>query len=188
MNVFVASAKKFAKVEPIMKACLLDNCSDPDAVSVEIIRPTDHGMQPTGCTGFTNVRYAVPELCRDRGLDWGVYLDVDMMVVGDILELEQYYRPGYWSQLRDGSSEVAVACSTCRFPGKGSIHLRHKSMLGNWVDMTNVIPLVWNCEDYYIPGESKIVHYTALAYQPWFHNHYGNAATDLWETLEEKYG
>ena len=50
-------------------------------VDLNFIRP---GYK-NGVTGFTNHRFIIPELCNYEG--YAIYLDVDMLVLGDLSEL-----------------------------------------------------------------------------------------------------
>ena len=67
--VFVGSDSNWGHVEPLMRASLLAH-TDAD-VDITFMRPESVGMQRAGCTGFTMTRFAVPELCRERGYKIG---------------------------------------------------------------------------------------------------------------------
>jgi len=180
--VFIASAEKFAEVEPIVEFAIRENTSE--AVDIRIVRPEWYGMKPTGCTGFTNVRYSVPELCRDLGYEYGIYLDVDMFVLGDIAELYEYRQPGKWVCLKDGSNEVSVVSAELQFPGKDKLHRYHKSQLSR--DQIPGIPMSWNVQDQCKPG-MKLLHFTDLSAQPWFFPHPCAEAVAIYEDYRARY-
>lgn len=140
-------------------------------------------MREAGCTGFTNTRFAVPELCREMGYEFGIYLDCDMIVLGDITELFQYARAGQWSVLEDGSNEVSVICASLKYPPKETLHMRHKGTLPRGYDRP-VIPLCWNVEDRVEP-KMKLLHFTGLDTQPWFYDHPDEQAVEIYR---EYYG
>jgi hypothetical protein len=142
-------------------------------------------MYEHGCTGFTNVRWAVAELLRESGYQFGIYLDVDMLVTGDVEELFQYRKPGCWVTLQDGSTEVSVICSSLRYPPRGTLHLRHKGTLPRG-DMLPLIPTVWNCEDKVKQG-MRLLHFTDLNTQPWFYDHPDEEAVELYESYRNRY-
>ena len=167
IGIFIASSKKFSDVEWMTPYSIRQN-STAD-YPIHVIRPEDIGMVEHGCTGFTNVRWAIPELCRERGYDFGVYLDVDMLVLGDITELAGYAERGKWACLDDGSNEVSVICSTLIFPPKGQLH-KYKKWEMECDNYRPSIPMEWNVEDEIRPG-MKLLHFTALDHQPWFHVH-----------------
>jgi hypothetical protein len=152
---------------------------------MRIVRPGWYGMCESGCTGFTNVRWAIPELLRETGHEFGIYMDVDMLVTGDIEELFEYRRRGQWVTLQDGSTEVSVICSTLKYPPRESLHLRHKGTLPVG-DMLPLIPTVWNCEDQVRPG-MKLLHFTDLNTQPWFYDHPDKEAVRLYESYRNRY-
>lgn len=159
--VFVGSDSNWGHVEPLMRASLLAH-TDAD-VDITFMRPESVGMRRAGCTGFTMTRFAVPELCRERGYSHGIYIDVDMFLIADIAELWTYRRSNV-AQLADGSNEVSIWPATLEMPSKAELHRFKK-----W-DMkypaANVIPLEWNCEDC-DPAGAKLIHYTDLSRQPW---------------------
>ena len=181
--VFVASSSRFADVEWMTPFSILENTSEQ--VDIHIVRPEWYGMEEAGCTGFTNVRYAVPQLCRLFGYEYGIYLDVDMLVTGDIKELWQYRKPMKWVCLEDGSNEVSVICSTLNYPDKSVLHTRHKGTFARGSDLCN-IPLEWNCEDEVKPG-MKLLHFTSLDNQPWFYEHPNQEAVAVYTQYRERH-
>lgn len=122
-----------------------------------------------GCTGFTNVRYDI---------DYGIYLDPDMVVLGDIAELWAYRKKGKFVCIQDGSTEVAVI--DCKH---NVTRMREQSKL----PLSPDIPLEWNVEDYKyfpdkpLPDNIKLFHFTALGSQPWFHDHPHKEAVELYK-------
>ena len=46
-------------------------------------------------TGFSTHRYMIPELCNWEG--YAIFLDVDMLVLGDLAELMEYRVEGKWA-------------------------------------------------------------------------------------------
>jgi len=167
IGIFIASSERFSDVEWMTPFSIQENSSKD--YPIHVIRPESIGMVEHGCTGFTNVRWAVPELCREYGYDFGIYLDVDMLVLGDIAELAGYARRHKWVCLVDGSNEFSVVCATLKFPKKEVLPFRHKGTLPRG-DYLHKIPLSWNVEDRIEPG-IKILHFTSLDNQPWFHVH-----------------
>jgi len=181
--VFIASSDRFADVEWMTKFSIEQNTNAD--VKIYIVRPQWFGMQESGCTGFTNVRYAVPQLCRLLGHEFGIYLNCDMLVIGDIAELYLHRRYGKWVCLEDGSNEVSVICSSINFPDKSVLHTRHKGTLPRGY-LYPEIPLEWNCEDEIKPF-MKLLHFTDLKSQPWFYDHPNAEAVALYESYRDRY-
>ena len=141
-----------------------------EEVDVQFIRPG----RKNGCTGFTNHRFLIPELCNYEG--YAIYLDVDMLVLGDIAELWSYKTPGKWctTPLRDDVS--VIDCSA--FSDLPKEHQLKIGSLKNGKFNKNTIraqirnrfleniPVAWNTTDRVEEG-TRLVHYTDLTTQPW---------------------
>lgn len=127
-----------------------------------ILKNTDHPVKIThlypeveeGCTGFSKVRWTIK---------YGIYLDCDMIVLGDIADLWAYGEPGHCVCMRDGSTEVMVIAGRQR---------------------KNKIPLCWNVEDK-VEADMKLLHFTALDWQPWFYPHPNKAAVAVYEQYKK---
>lgn len=123
-----------------------------------------------GCTGFTNVRYTI---------ETGIYLDPDMLVLGDIAELWEYRVNGKYACIEDGSTEVGVILN-CH-------HKCTKKKEEGKLPKKAIIPKSWNVEDFYyfpdepLPKDMNLFHFTALDQQPWFYDHPNSEAKALYE-------
>jgi len=140
------------------------------------MRAGENGLKPTGCTGFSMYRYAIPELCGYQG--FAIYLDVDMLLVSDIAELWDYRESGKWVSLVDGSTEVMVIDCAVRnnIPPIPDLMRLHKSQVRP--QLTPRIPLEWNCEDR-APEGAKLIHFTDLKRQPWFTPDRSDSAVEI---------
>ena len=168
----------------------------PEEVELTFMRP---GWK-TGVTGFTTHRFLIPEMCNYEG--YAIYVDVDMIAVGNLRELWDCRMPGKWCITRPGEDDVSVIdCSAFRdlpteqqlkqFSGRQGrvMKQRCKQIIGNRYSVT--IPETWNVEDKIVPG-MQLIHYTNLNTQPWHpdpnHNyapHASQEAVDLFfEYLE----
>ncbi len=154
--IFIGISEKFEIARGITERSILANTDSP--VDIKYIKP----RTPSGCTGFTNVRYTI---------SYGIYLDVDMIVLGDIAELWAYGKMNTYTCMIDGSSEVAVI--NCKHSCKDKFHefLLPKNCS---------IPLEWNCEDKY-STDTKLLHFTNLNTQPWFNEHPDKQAVSIYE-------
>lgn len=166
--VYIGTTKRFDCIKGMTERSILEHTS----ADVDIIH-----LYPeieTGCTGFSNVRYTIRK---------GIYLDIDMIVLGDIAELWEYRKAGKFVCMADGSDEVAVIdCGhNCRNKRE-----RHK------LPISRDIPTWWNVTDAYwhngevkyhegIPDGTKLFHFTALPTQPWFYEHPNKEAIKLYE-------
>ncbi len=158
--IYIGIAHRFDVIKSLTWNSILEN-SDAD-VSIELLYP----KVEAGCTGFSNVRYDI---------EYGIYLDCDMIVLGDIAELWAYRQPGKFVCMQDGSTEVAVIDCRHECRNKTEQHLLPKAC---------TIPPQWNVEDHQlgvapIPADTKLFHFTDLKTQPWFYHHPNPAAVDL---------
>lgn len=163
--VFIGSSDRFASVEWMTPFSIRENTTAE--VDIHIVRPQWFGMQETGCTGFSNVRNEIPRIAKAMGYQYAIYLDVDMLVLGDISDLYAYRRAGSWVCLSDGTTEVSV------------IDVDHARMESR-------IPAVWNAEDRAIQG-MQLLHFTDLKAQPWFFDHPNVEAVALYNEYKAKY-
>ena len=125
-------------------------------------------------TGFTNYRYAIPDLAGKTGR--AIYNDVDQIYLTDPAELFDLDMKGA-GQLCITQRETAVMLLDCEKMARiwrredAENSERHKffrnkvlAIPGMWGEL----PGVWNSRDHeYVPGTSKLLHYTTLQTQPW---------------------
>lgn len=153
IKVYIAISHRFDCIKGLTEQSILANTNEP--VNIEYVYPTIE----EGCTGFSNVRY---------GIRKGIYLDPDMIVLGDIAELWSYHREGKYVCMKDGATEVAVI--DCEHDCK------NKYEEGK-LPKACIIPLEWNVEDcdyrpnQKIPSNTKLLHFTTMKTQPWFFKH-----------------
>lgn len=177
--VFIASSRRFQEVEWLTANSVIWNTDSLPLVHV--VRPEALGMREDGCTGFSMLRYRVPQWCRERGYEAAIYLDVDMLVLGDVQELWELRDPDKWICLEDGSTEVSVIGANVNVP-QVSREQRHTLN----IPMDRKIPMAWNCEDH-VPDGAKLVHFTNLDTQPWFYDHPNAGAVALYESYRDRY-
>lgn len=95
---------------------IIDNCSEPVAIT-PLVLPT-LPIKRQGLTPFTYSRFLVPWLCNYEGP--ALFLDVDIMVRGDLAELFKLYDERYAvmvsrNQLRfEWASVMLFNCAKCK--------------------------------------------------------------------------
>ena len=161
-------------------------------VDLDFIRP---GYK-NGATGFTNHRFLIPELCNYEG--YCIYMDVDMIVLGDLSELWEYRQPGKWVTTKKRDDVSVIDCSSFkdlpkldemkRFSAGRKFDMKyHKNTIRRLIGNrhTEKIPIEWNTCDT-ITEDAKLIHYTKLITQPWkpdptknYQPHESRAAVDL---------
>ena len=160
--IYIGISNKFDKVKGMTEKSILKHTE----ADVDIIHL--YPAIEAGCTGFTNVRYQI---------DYGIYLDCDMVIMDDIEKLWNYRRQGKFVCMKDGSSEVAVIDCEHKCTNK-----REESLLPKQC----IIPDRWNVEDYKyfgkpLPADIANFHFTSLPHQPWFHEHPSQDAVKIYE-------
>jgi len=149
----------------------------------ELGQPATRNKGPNGeavwFTDFTNFRWAIPEASGFKGR--AIYLDLDMILFDDIKELWELDMEGK-AVLTLTPNETSVMLFDCEqfnnnwWPGLADMKTNghniqyYLRMLRN-KDFFGYLPTKWNCLDgrnnSFVPGYTKLVHYTAMNTQPW---------------------
>ena len=173
IRVFIATDGDIhSDAEKVIKYSIEKNTNEE--VEINFIRP---GYK-NGCTGFTNHRYLIPELCNYEG--YAIYFDVDMLVLGDLRELWEYKKPGKWVTTPHRDDVSVIDCSAFKDIPKlsdmkqfgagrsGFDKKYHKNTIKAQLANRHVeaIPEEWNTWDKITPN-AKLIHYTCLKTQPW---------------------
>jgi hypothetical protein len=179
IRVFIATGPRWAEHEPVLEYSIRSNTDAP--VEITWMRVGENDLVGHGCTGFTNFRYAIPRLAG--GIGFGIYLDIDMLLLADIAELWAYRKPGAWVCLKDGTTEVSVIDCSLRFPS--AVENYKKWDLQRLAPLSPDIPLDWNTEDTTTPT-MKLIHFTDLSRQPWFTPDRDDAAVRVLHQYQER--
>ena len=143
-------------------------------------------------TGFTRYRFLIPHLAGGTGR--AIYNDVDQVYLADPADLFDRDM-GDAAILAIDDKETSVMLMDCeklaalwgmdgRKPEPGTPKSVHEA--GLWGTM----PGIWNARDTeYVPGESKLLHFTTLYKQPWqpfpdFYDYDENENAAVWHDLE----
>ena len=184
IRVFIATGDKWREHEPILEYSIRKH-TDAE-LDVRFIDPLEYGMGNMGCTGFTHVRWALPELCGNDG--YCIYLDIDMLLLRDIRDLWVYRRIGKYVCLIDGSTEVMVMDCRRPMPPKEKLHEygKHGLLQRAKQYLVPTIPLHWNCKDE-VNEETSLLHFTCLKSQPWFTPDRQDAAVKVLHEYQNDY-
>ena len=173
IRVFIGTHELQKDAEKVLEYSIRKNTAQD--VDLTFMRP---GWE-TPPTGFSSHRYLIPKLCNYRG--YAIYLDVDMLVLGDLSELYSYKQPEKWAICKTNKvnpkaqnrDEVAVIdCNAARdtLPREEILKIREGKSIakralisGNYY--ASVIPKEWNAHR--VSNDSKLIHYTSLRTQPW---------------------
>jgi len=146
-------------------------------------------------TGFTNYRFAIPHFAGNSGR--AIYNDVDQIYLkdpGELFDLDM----GQHGYLAVDAGDISVALFDCKRMSqiwtladaqtgrKNNLLGKAKGIPGLWGKLAGS----WNARDReYLPGDSGVLHYTALHRQPWhpfpsLFVYQANHAADVWFDLE----
>ncbi len=151
-------------------------------VEFEDLIGIDLGLRLKMYTGFSFYRFAIPEKCGYKGR--GIYLDADMVVLGDIADLNSMEMNDYPALARIRDPQTAFTSVMLMDCDK----LKHWK-IKEWVALINAgltsypgcmsggpsgmnhgdfgpLPEVWNHFDHY-DDTTQLIHYTNVPTQPW---------------------
>lgn len=146
-------------------------------------------------TGFSFARFAIPGLCGHAGR--AIYLDADMLVFGDIGELWRMpfdgvkaivqgdpagddgrpAKPGSPRRRRRQSSVMVLDCGVLDWRVEEIVAgldgtydyaaLMEELCILDEGEISHALPPRWNSLERYVPGETRLLHYTDMGTQPW---------------------
>ena len=151
-------------------------------------------------TAFSVFRFTVPERCHYEGK--AIYMDSDIIVLGDVQELWDMALPKPWvskSMKRTcvsvidcaGMKGVIPPITQMQTTGKGTSYYRMMLVRDRVISPT--LPNAWNSADSCPPG-TKALHFTNMGTQPWkpwpdkikYSEHPDLMARSTWEHYEEE--
>ncbi|MGD8832640.1 MAG: ELM1/GtrOC1 family putative glycosyltransferase, partial [Pseudomonadales bacterium] len=147
-------------------------------------------------TGFTNYRFAIPELAGRTGR--AIYNDVDQIYLDDPAKLFDLPLDGhgYLAVSAEDTSVMLIDCARmARDWNLETACTRSKSQLlraGQAPDLWGPLEGRWNARDTEFPrSQIRLLHYTALHLQPWqpfpeSYSYHDHPLGDLWLDLERR--
>jgi len=191
MNIFIGSDERSDEADQVLVQSIRKNCTAP--IEIQIIKAGDPGfddwvMQPdipyqykdnekkkSWMTRFSCFRFAIPELMGFKGK--AIYLDCDMLVLGDLKELyDSIHDDVPWTCAVGYDTDVSVInCDKFNWNWWISIDWMKQS---NW-DISDYVRYMgvkgkimmgsrpeWNSHDDSYDGV-KLIHFTDMTTQPW---------------------
>lgn len=190
----------------VLKHSIEHNSNSPVLVKpLPKVRRNPRRRKNRGRTAFSFSRFLIPELQNYQGR--AVYLDSDMLVMGDITELFDYpfgenhlvvtsqsLPPQAWADSENfvsgpQFSVMVVECSKAKWSVDQIIDLLDSNAM-SYSDVLHKMLIVppekidssldpnWNSLEYYDPKETKLLHFTVVPTQPWRTRN--NANYDVW--------
>ncbi len=121
-------------------------------------------------TGFSRYRFAIPAFAGQQGR--AIYNDVDQIYLADPAELFDV-EMGDRAQLSVTRRETSVMLLDCAQLGplwtyEDALLQKKKYFRALAEDLWGELDPAWNARDWeYVPGKSKLLHYSTLHTQPW---------------------
>lgn len=156
---------------------------------VDLKLPQPRDIRQGQRTGFSFARWAIPELCEQRGR--AIYLDADMIVFRDIVELWNVPldrrkiavleppREAAAANVHRGKNETSVMvldCAQCHWTVAELVsgldgRYTYPQMMRDLCflredEIARTIPEDWNGLEHFGPG-AGLLHYTVMPTQPW---------------------
>jgi hypothetical protein len=161
LRIFIGMDKRQPIAANVLASSIVRHASK--RVQIEFLKIEHMPIDRRGLTEFTYSRYLVPHLCDYQGK--AVFLDADMVVLGDIHELDQYDAPVsvVQNKLRfEWPSMMVFNCPLVRSLTPEYVQI-HKPQTFEWASSVGAIPAEWNfCVGYDQKPEvtPKLIHYT----------------------------
>jgi hypothetical protein len=207
MRVFVGADESQLVAAAVLEHSIRKHASGPVDFNVMIDLDVPEPKDPSNRarTGFSFYRFMIPQLCGYRGR--ALYLDCDMQVFADLAELwgipfedkqvlctNQPAPPEKWKDdpnFKPGRhlAVMMLDCSALRWDiaeiigGLDAGRYDYKQLMSDLCivqpeHIDERIPTEWNHLEQYVPGVTKLLHYTIVPTQPWKNDK--NPLADLW--------
>jgi len=170
-RIFIGYDPRQAVAYNVLQYSLFTRSSQPLSITPLVIETLPIGRQ--GLTPFTYTRFLVPWLCNYEG--WGLFLDLDMLALGDIAEVFELADPRYAVMVIKSTERFEWASSilfNCAHPANAILtpdyvddpeRCRAPHVM-DWLDeeLVGSLPREWNhTVGYDAPrNDAKLVHYT----------------------------
>lgn len=212
IRIFIGCGPRFEEPTHALITSIYENCSQPDRLDVRLMeawadplwsnwkgQPTEENfgrVKGNWVTPFSLFRFAIPEICGYEGR--AIYLDCDMIVVGDIVELWNRWEPMKWARVPGPSGDCVMVmdCAAMRYDVALLKQFGTKQGLRRSAAEHTVasLPDTWNHCDRYVEGVSNLVHYTSMKSQPFrpypevldYVDHPDHPALDLYKHYVER--
>ena len=173
VRIFVGTETAQARAERIF-VWSIDVVRDPSRIyEIYLMKELAGFDRRRWLTGFTNYRFAIPAFAK--GLGRAIYNDVDQIYLADPGELfdVNIEEHGFLTIAENDSSVMVMDCEKMHslWTLERAQHERKNTLLKDALSINNLwgrLAPEWNARDEeFVPGKSKVLHYTALHTQPW---------------------
>lgn len=163
LRIFIGYDPRQPLAYNVLQHSIARHASRPVAITPLILSQLP--IKRRGLTEFTFSRFLVPYLCNFKGQ--AVFMDADMVVKGDIVELFEKSDPAAVSVMQnqprfEWPSVMLFNCGAClRLTPEFVDDEKNKLFDLEWAPSVGKIPEEWNhCVGYQEPKDAKLYHYT----------------------------
>lgn len=164
LRIFIGYDERQPVAYNVLQSSIARHSSLPVSITPLILRQLP--MRRRGLTAFTYSRFLVPYLMGFKG--WALFLDPDMVVTGDIVELfrcadsEADVMVNTQQPQFEWASAMLFNCEKCSVLTPDYIEERKHPLFDlNWAKTVRPFPEVWNCCVRYVEvPDAKLYHYT----------------------------
>ena len=204
LRVFIGFSSREAECADVLTYSIRKNSSVQ--VHINYLKLGDlnfsRSLDPKQTTEFTYTRFLVPWLCNYQGK--AVFMDCDMICVGDIKELDELDMREYWLRVvkhdyrptatvkmdgrpqtvyprKNWSSLMLMDCARLRLWTKEAVESRSGAYLHRFQDIPDErigdIPDTWNTLDW-MDERTRLIHFTSGG--PWFEQCLNHPYASVW--------
>jgi hypothetical protein len=196
MRIYVGLDESQIVAAQVLEYSIRKHASRPVRVipMLNVPTPVPKDLANRGRTGFSFSRFHIPKLAGYRGK--AVYLDADMQVFADIAELfdldfgenrllvtrqdepPKQWKDSDWFKAGRQMSVMVLDCAKLDWDVDKIVadldagHYTYGELMFDMAivpdeEIGDYVPAEWNHLEHYVPGETKLLHYTIVPTQPW---------------------
>ena len=194
LRIYIGASRRDLLAVRVLEYSIRKNATIPVRIVPMVDLPVPRARRAVNRprTGFSFSRFLIPSLAGYKGR--AVYLDSDMLVFGDVAELESYpfnekkvlstYQEVPPPEWRDNpgfhpgrhSAVMVMDCSQLTWDITEIVQdldagrLTYEELMAGLTledDEFGILPTEWNHLERYEPGVTKLLHYTVVNSQPW---------------------
>lgn len=165
IRVFIGYDPRAPLAYTVLQHSIIKNSSQPVAITPLVAEQLP--IKRFGLTAFTFSRFLVPWLCDYKGV--AIFMDADMVVTGDIADLERRTEAGTAVSVNQTQPEFEWPsvmlfnnqyCTTLT-PEWVNSKTNNPFLLRSWAEKIGTFDPLWNhCVGYQEPKDAHLYHYT----------------------------
>jgi hypothetical protein len=207
MRVFVGLDESQIVAARVLEHSIRKHASRPVRVipMLDVPTPVPKDPENRGRTGFSFSRFHIPELAGRRGR--ALYVDADMQVFSDLAELwdipfgdrkvlctrqdevPEKWKDADWFKPGRQMSVMLLDCERLDWDveeivgGLDEGRYNYRDLMFDMCvlapeEIGDDVPPEWNHLEHYVPGKTKLLHYTVVPTQPWKNDE--NPLREVW--------